>query len=37
MAEETLSFEQAFTFNLLSNKKFTFQQDPKISELLMKW
>ncbi|KAK9955413.1 hypothetical protein ABG768_015295 [Culter alburnus] len=37
MAEEKLSFEQAFTFNQLSTKKFTFQQDPKTSRLLMKW
>ncbi|KAI7796085.1 cilia- and flagella-associated protein 300 [Triplophysa rosa] len=37
MAEEKLSFEQAFTFNLLSKKTSTFQQDPKITRLLMKW
>ncbi|XP_065142985.1 cilia- and flagella-associated protein 300 [Paramisgurnus dabryanus] len=37
MAEDKLSFEQAYTFNLLSNKKFTFQQDPKVTGLLMKW
>ncbi|XP_043077693.1 cilia- and flagella-associated protein 300 [Puntigrus tetrazona] len=37
MAEKKLSFEQAFTFNLLPTKRFTFQQDPTISRLLMKW
>ncbi|KAK2872694.1 hypothetical protein QQF64_017665 [Cirrhinus molitorella] len=37
MAEEKLSFEQTFTFSLLSSKNFTFQQDPKITRLLMKW
>ncbi|XP_056302836.1 cilia- and flagella-associated protein 300 [Danio aesculapii] len=37
MAEEKLSFEQTFNFNLLSTKSFNFQQDPKTSRLLMKW
>ncbi|XP_073790598.1 cilia- and flagella-associated protein 300 isoform X1 [Danio rerio] len=37
MAEEKLSFEQTFNFNLLSTKSFNFQEDPKTSRLLMKW
>ncbi|XP_051537002.1 cilia- and flagella-associated protein 300-like [Myxocyprinus asiaticus] len=37
MAEDKLSFEQQYTFNLLSTKRFTFQHDPKTLELLMKW
>ncbi|XP_026859509.1 cilia- and flagella-associated protein 300 isoform X1 [Electrophorus electricus] len=37
MAEETHCFEQTYTFNLLSNKHFTFLRDSHTSGLLMKW
>ncbi|KAL7853874.1 hypothetical protein AOLI_G00207180 [Acnodon oligacanthus] len=37
MAEETRAFEQTYTFSLLPNKTFTFQQDLHTAGLLMKW
>ncbi|XP_066501220.1 cilia- and flagella-associated protein 300 [Hoplias malabaricus] len=37
MAQKTLELEQIFTFSLLPNKTFTFQQDPHTAGLLMKW
>ncbi|XP_076836581.1 cilia- and flagella-associated protein 300 isoform X2 [Brachyhypopomus gauderio] len=37
MSEETHAFEQTYTFNVLSNKHFSFLRDSQTARHLMKW